>query len=54
MAVTLLACPFEAQDERGRRAEGYLREFTGVLAGLDHSDTINTLSAQSWVDIDRS
>ncbi|PVH81573.1 hypothetical protein DL98DRAFT_170393 [Cadophora sp. DSE1049] len=53
VAVTLLACPFDSQHEVARRAFGYLREFTDILSRLDGSETINTLSLQSWVDTGR-
>ncbi|KAH9209409.1 beta-glucosidase [Leptodontidium sp. 2 PMI_412] len=53
VAVTLLACPFDSQHEVAKRAFGYLREFTDILSRLDGSETINTLSLQSWVDTGR-
>ncbi|KAL2063233.1 hypothetical protein VTL71DRAFT_5038 [Oculimacula yallundae] len=53
VAVTLLACPFDSQHEVARRAFGYVREFTDILSRLDGSETINTLSLQSWVDTGR-
>ncbi|KAH7371454.1 hypothetical protein BKA64DRAFT_327038 [Cadophora sp. MPI-SDFR-AT-0126] len=53
VAVTLLACPFDSQHDVARRALGYLREFTDILSRLDGSETINTLSLQSWVDTGR-
>lgn len=53
VAVTLLACPFEPHEEVSRRAQEYLKEFTNKLSRLDGSETMNTLSLQSWVDTDR-
>ena len=53
VAVALLNCPFEPQEEPARRATAYLRDFSAVLSRLDGSEIMNTLSLQSWVDTDR-
>ncbi|KIW12745.1 hypothetical protein PV08_07931 [Exophiala spinifera] len=51
MAVPLLACPFDADDKRGRRAREFLREFCSFLSILDGSKTVHTASLRSWVDL---
>jgi len=53
VAVTLLACPFDANEEIAIRAHKYLLEYTNKLSRLDKSETMNTMSLQSWVDTDR-
>jgi hypothetical protein len=53
VAVSLLTCPFESYEEASKRASEYLRDFTNKLSRLDASETMNTLSLQSWVDTDR-
>ena len=53
VAVALLNCPFEPQEEPARRATVYLRDFSAVLSKLDGSEMMTTLSLQSWVDTDR-
>ncbi|OHE96942.1 hypothetical protein CORC01_07727, partial [Colletotrichum orchidophilum] len=53
VAVTLLNCPFEAHERPARRAVEYMRDFTRALSRLDRSETVNTNSLKSWIDIDR-
>jgi len=53
VAVSLLTCPFESYEEASKRASEYLRDFTNKLSRLDASETMNTLSLQSWIDTDR-
>ncbi|KZL76065.1 quinate utilization pathway activator [Colletotrichum tofieldiae] len=53
VAVTLLNCPFEAHERPARRAVEYMRDFTRALSRLDRSETVNTNSLKSWVDVDR-
>jgi hypothetical protein len=47
VATSLLACPYDTNEKRGRRAKEYLREFCSLLSVLDVSETVNTLSLQS-------
>ena len=60
VAVSLLACPFKESDQAAgtvgpaTRAKEYLRDFTDKLRQLDKSETINTISLQTWVDTDRN
>jgi hypothetical protein len=51
-AAALLACPFQSEEESGRRASQYLNDFTNILARLD-SEFMSTVSLQSWIDTDR-
>jgi hypothetical protein len=51
-AAALLACPFQPEEESGRRASQYLIDFTNILARLDN-EFMSTVSLQSWVDTDR-
>lgn len=53
VAVGLLACPFSLTDASAKRAQGFVREFTGIMARLDASETVNTANLQSWVDTGR-
>jgi hypothetical protein len=52
VAVALLTCPFQPEEEPGRRASEWLHSFTNILATLDN-EFVNTVSLQSWVDTDR-
>jgi hypothetical protein len=54
VAVGLLACPYLLPDPSAKRAQGYVREFTEIMACLDASETVNTANLQSWVDTGRS
>ncbi|KAK1976404.1 hypothetical protein LZ30DRAFT_307857 [Colletotrichum cereale] len=54
VAVTLLNCPFKAHERPARRAVEYMRDFTRALSQLDRSETVNTNSLKSWVDVDRA
>lgn len=51
-AAALLACPYQPEEESGRRAAQYLNDFTNILAKLDN-EFMSTVSLQSWVDTDR-
>ncbi|KAF2036549.1 hypothetical protein EK21DRAFT_51418 [Setomelanomma holmii] len=53
VAVGLLACPYPVPDPAARRAQGYVRDFTEIMARLDASETVNTANLQSWVDTGR-
>ncbi|TID03842.1 hypothetical protein CH35J_002511 [Colletotrichum higginsianum] len=53
VAVTLLNCPFQPHERPARRAVEYMRDFTRALSRLDRSETVNTNSLKSWVDVDR-
>ncbi|KAH7028914.1 uncharacterized protein B0I36DRAFT_290164 [Microdochium trichocladiopsis] len=50
VAAPLLACPYPAQEDRGRRVAEYVREFSAILTTLDGSEMPHSLSLQSWVD----
>lgn len=60
VAVSLLACPFTEADQTidavgsATRAKEYLGDFTEKLRQLDKSETINSISLQTWVDTDRN
>jgi hypothetical protein len=54
VAVGLLTCPFSLPDPSAKRAQGYVREFTDIMACLDASERVNTANLQSWVDTGRS
>lgn len=60
VAGSLLACPFKEEDQLSgtvgpaTRAKEYLRDFTKKLRQLDQSETINSISLQTWVDTDRN
>jgi hypothetical protein len=60
VAGSLLACPFKEADQLSgtvgpaTRAKEYLRDFTNKLRQLDKSETINSISLQTWVDTDRN
>lgn len=59
VAGTLLSCPFTdtgQPEDAGpaSRAKEYLKAFTDKLRELDKSETINSLSLQTWVDTDRN
>lgn len=53
VAVGLLACPFLLPDPSAKRAQSHVRDFVGIMARLDASETVNTANLQSWVDIGR-
>ena len=51
--MVLLAFPHEGHAERSRRVREYLKEYSELLSILDVSETVNTLSLQSWIDTSR-
>jgi hypothetical protein len=54
VAVALLACPEDVDEQRAGRLREYLSEFSKLLSILDVSEMMNTLSLQSWIDTSRS
>lgn len=52
VATTLLDCPFELQGDVARRANGYIAEFAGVLAGIDRSDDNAGAGERYWSEVD--
>lgn len=53
VAVGLLACPFDATNPTAKRAQGFVREFTDIMARLDSSELVHTANLQSWIDVGR-
>ncbi|OLN85353.1 hypothetical protein CCHL11_09875 [Colletotrichum chlorophyti] len=53
VAVTLLNCPFDGHERPALRAVQYMRDFTRKLSEIDRSESVNTNSLRSWIDLDR-
>lgn len=50
IAGTLLACPFEPQDPRSKRASNYLQQFAAMLSRLDGVEIIDPAYIQKCLD----